>query len=42
MKSKEHGVWYLAKGEDFFSIPAVVRLEINCGNGYRENFTVHI
>lgn len=41
MKSKECDVWYIAK-VDFFSIPAVVRLEINHGNGYRGNFTVYI
>lgn len=43
MKSKECDVWYIAKvGVFFFSIPAVVRLEINHGNGYRGSFTVHI
>lgn len=41
MKSEECGVWYITKGEGYFSIPAVVRLEINPGNGYREEFTVY-
>jgi len=41
MKSKECGVWHIAKREEFFSVSAVVRLEINNGNSYTENFTVY-
>lgn len=42
MKCKECDVWYIAKVDFFFPIPAVVRLEINHGNGYRGSFTVYI